>query len=312
MYSPSRATGLTIEFENMSSFYRTLGPALREEFGEPVRKVSVDANLGCPHKNSGGCVFCDEKSFSPAKEFRNISIGEQIREGVRRLQTRIQVDKFLAYFQPGTNTFGPTELLERLYREAMVSPGIVGLAIGTRPDCLPENVLDLLETLSRETWLTLEIGVQSIHDRSLRFLNRGHDFAAVDDAIRRVKRRQIRFGLHLILGIPGETGEDRIVTAERIAEYRPWSIKLHNLHVVKGTKLAQMWEQGLVPLPTLEEYAGYVVDFLERIPPETIIERVAGEVSEDYLLAPDWTARKHAARNAVEREFRNRMETGIR
>ncbi len=290
----------------MSSFYRTLGPALREEFGEPVRKVSVDANLGCPHKNSGGCVFCDEKSFSPAKEYCNILIGEQIREGIRRLQARTQVNKFLAYFQPGTNTFGSTETLERLYREAMVSPGIVGLAIGTRPDCLPEIVLDLLETLSLETWLTLEIGVQSIHDRSLRFLNRGHDFAAIDDAIRRVKRRRIRFGLHLILGIPGESKEDRFATAERIAEYRPWSVKLHNLHVVKGTKLARMWEQNAVPLPTLEEYAGYVVDFLERIPPETIIDRVSGEVKDEYLLAPDWTARKHAARNAVDREIRKR------
>ena len=279
--------------------YRTLGPALREEFGEPVRKVSVDAHLGCPHKQTGGCVFCDEKSFSPSKEYRSVSITEQIQEGIRWLHLRNGVKKFIAYFQPGTNTFGSPEQLERLYREAIAQPNVVGIAIGTRPDCLPENVLDLLEKLARETWLILEIGIQSIHDRSLRFLNRGHDFAAIDDAINRVKRRQIRFGVHLIFGIPGETESDRIATAEKIAEYRPYSVKLHNLHVTKNTKLAELWERGDFSLPTLEEYAGYVVDFLQRIPPETIVERVSGEVTKEFLLAPFWTSQKHAARNAI-------------
>ena len=291
------------------TFYRSLGQAYREEFGEPVRKVSVNANLPCPNKANGGCIFCNETSFSPSKELGDVSIPIQIQEGIRRLQFQGKVQKFIAYFQPGTNTFGPVERLERLYREAMSQPKIVGLAIGTRPDCLAEEVLDLLETLSRETALTLEIGVQSVQDTSLRFLNRGHDFAAIDDAVRRIQRRHIRFGVHLILGLPGETREDRTGTAEKIAQYRPYSVKFHNLYVLKNTKLAELWEQGKVPLPTLEEYAEYVVDFLERLPPETVIERISGEAKEELLLAPDWTARKHAARNAVDQEFRKRGRT---
>ncbi len=291
-------------------FYHPLGPALRAEFGAPVWKLSLDARLGCPHKNpadpTGGCIFCDAGSFSPSRKMGLESISDQIAEGICRLEHRYKAVRFIAYFQPASNTFGPVARLESLYREALAHPQVVGIAIGTRPDCLPDEVLDLLTRLSQETWLALELGLQSIHEKSLRFLNRGHDYPTFLDAVRRITKRGIRFGIHLILGIPGESRADRIATADEIARLRPHSIKLHNLYVVRNTALAKLWQTGTLELPECEEYAEYVVDFLERIPPGIIIERLASDASPEFLLAPDWTAKRHAARNAIDREFRER------
>lgn len=287
-------------------FYRPLGPAFREQFGEPVWKVSVDAKLGCPHKESGGCLFCNEIAFSPSREQGRDTISGQIAEGIRRLKHRYKAQRFIAYFQPSTNTFGPVELLERLYREALSHPQIVGLSIGTRPDCLSEDVLDLLERLSRENWLSLEIGLQSVHDRSLEFLNRGHDFECFLQSRNRIQARGIRLGVHLILGIPGEEESHRLQCAKTIAALQLHSIKLHNLSVVKNTRLATLWERGEISLPDCEQYARYVVDFLEYQSPETIIDRISNDVSEEYLLAPEWSAMRHKARNAVDQEFRRR------
>ena len=289
--------------------YNQLGPALRAEFGSPVRKVSIDAGMTCPHKNSGGCVFCDASSFSPSRRLRQhgkMSIKEQIDDGVNRQSKHNSQPKVIAYFQPSTNTFGSVDFLENTFRQAISHPSVVGIAIGTRPDCLPNEVLDLLAELSREKWLSLEIGLQSAHDKSLVFLNRGHDYATFVDAVDRAKDRNLRLCVHLILGIPGETREEMNQTALQMAGFSLHSIKLHNLYVVKNTKLTDLWKSGLVPLPSCEEYVGYVTDFLERTPHETIIERVSAESGNEFLLAPDWMVEKHAVRNAMDREFRKR------
>lgn len=310
MFSRYSLSSFEMTWRSENHFYRTLGHYFREEFGEPVRKISVDARFGCPHKNSGGCVFCCEESFSPAREQGLNLISEQIREGVRRMENttkKVMVRKFIAYFQPGTNTFATVERLEKVYREALASSEIVGIAIGTRPDCLADEVLDLLQRLCEETWLSLEIGLQSIHDRSLRFFNRGHDFQTFDTAVEKITARKIRWGVHLILGIPGEDHDDRLATARKIAQYKPHSIKLHNLYVARNTKLAQMWCRGEVPLPTSAEYAQYVVDFLEWQHPQSVIERISAQTKPEYLLAPSWSTEKHTVRNAVDREFRKRQ-----
>ena len=282
----------------------------RREFGAPVRKISVDAHFSCPNIDGtvgrGGCVFCDARSFSPSRQFGLDEIDAQISDGILKLQRRFNADKFVAYFQPSTNTHAPVETLERVYRAALRRPEVVGLAIGTRPDAVGEPVLELLEELSRETWLALELGLQSSKDASLRAMNRGHDYACFVDAVERAQRRKLRLGVHLILGLPDETRDDMRLTARRVAALGFHSVKLHNLYVVRGTPLARAWRDGSVAIQSLDEYAQCAADFLEVLSPETVVERLAGEASAEFLLAPDWTGVKHAGRNAIENELRRR------
>ncbi|MBP5622075.1 MAG: TIGR01212 family radical SAM protein [Thermoguttaceae bacterium] len=268
--------------QNGSRYY-TLGAYFKREFGGIVRKISVDAHFSCPNIDGtvgrGGCVFCDAVSFSPSRRFGLEDIDAQIDDGIKQLQRRFDATKFIAYFQPSTNTHAPVETLEKAYRIALRRPEVVGLAIGTRPDALGNDVLDLLAEIAKEKWLSLEIGLQSSHDRTLRLLNRGHDYACFVDAVTRARSRSLRLGTHLILGLPGESRDDIVLTGRRVAALGIESVKLHHLYVEKNTVLAKMWEQGLVTLPSLEEYAEEVVDALETLSPETVVERVAGETS---------------------------------
>ncbi len=282
----------------------------RREFGEPIRKISIDAHFSCPNVDGtvgrGGCAFCDVASFSPSRRLGLSDINAQIDEGVLQLQRRFKVKKFIAYFQPSTNTHAPVETLRRVYETALARPEVVGLAVGTRPDAVPNETLDLLAEIAREKWVVVEFGLQSTKDATLRWLGRGHDYAAFVDATVRAKERGLRVGAHLILGLPNETRDDLLLTARRVASFGLHSVKLHHLYVARNTRLAAMWRAGDVPLPTLEEYARMVVDFLEILDPNVVVERVAGETSAEYLLAPEWTGIKHAGRNAVEKEFRAR------
>lgn len=282
----------------------------RREFGAPARKISVDAHFTCPNIDGtvgrGGCVFCNAKSFSPSRLFELDDIDAQIDDGIVKLKRRFNVDQFIAYFQPSTNTHAPLETLERVYRTAIRRPEIVGLAIGTRPDAVGEPVLELLEELSKEKWLVLELGLQSSKDESLRLINRGHDYACFRDAVARAKRRGLRLGVHLILGLPGETRDDAILTARRVAASGFHSVKLHNLYVVRDTPLEAAWRAGRVKTLELEEYARLAADVLEVLAPDSVAERLAGEASPEFLLAPEWTGVKHVARNMIERELKRR------
>lgn len=290
--------------------YYTLSQYYKREFGGVVRKISVDAHFSCPNIDGtvgrGGCIFCDAVSFSPGRRFGLEDIDAQIDDGIKKLTRRFDASRFIAYFQPSTNTHAPIETLEKAYGVALRRPEVVGLAIGTRPDALGEDVLDLLAKIAKEKWLSLEIGLQSSHDKTLKYLNRGHDYACFVDAVKRANARGLRLGTHLVLGLPGETREDARLTARRVASLPIHSVKLHNLYVVKKTRLAVLWEQGSVDLPTLEEYAEYAADAIEVLPPDTIVERVAGEAERDFLLAPEWTGVKHAGRNAVEKALKAR------
>ena len=278
------------EWRRNGNRYYTLSPYFKKEFGGVVRKISVDAHFSCPNIDGtvgrGGCIFCDAVSFSPGRRFGLEEIDAQIDDGIRQLQRRFQTEK--------------------AYRTAIRRPEIVGLTIGTRPDALGDGVLDLLADIAKEKWLSLEIGLQTSHDATLRFLNRGHNYACFVDAVERAKLRNLRLGTHLILGLPGETRDDVVLTSRRVAALDLHSVKLHHLYVVKNTKLASLYAEGKVKLPTLEEYADLVVDALERFSPETVVERVAGEATEEFLVAPEWTAFKHAGRNAVDVAFRRR------
>lgn len=275
----------------------------------------MDAGFGCPNADgtvaSGGCVFCNIRSFSPSRRPTPgrptaSSIAEQIAEGETRLRQRYGAERFVAYFQPATNTYAPVEQLRTAYEEAMRQPGIVGLAIGTRPDCVPDEVLDLLAELSQRIWLSLEFGLQTIHDRSLDWMNRGHHYDAFLDAVHRSRLRGLHLGAHLILGLPHETRDDMRATAREMARLKIESVKLHNLYAVKDTPLAQAVERGTVRLLERDEYLACVVDFLEHLAPDCVIDRLSGDAPPEYLIAPQWCLDRSGVRAAVERELQRR------
>lgn len=278
--------------------------------GHRVWKVSVDGGLGCPNVDgtvgTAGCIFCNVHSYSPSRRLHLTSITNQLDEGIRRIRRRQAVDHFLAYFQPGANTYAPVRRLRELWEEALRHPQVVGLVVGTRPDCVPDEVLDLLAEFARRTWLSVEYGLQTIHDRSLNWLVRGHDYHAFLDAVRRSRGRGLRIGAHVILGLPCETRDQMLATARELARLRIESVKLHNLYAAKNTLLARMLNAGEVELPGRGEYVGCVVDFLEELPPQCVVDRLSADCPREYLVAPRWCLDKSAVRAAIEAEFRRR------
>ncbi len=283
---------------------------LRNRFGQRVQHVSVDAGFTCPNVDGtvarGGCVFCDNRSFSPSRRTRRSEILEQIEEGIRRLKLRYKVDRFLAYFQPATNTYASVDRLRPLYEAALEHPKVVGLVIGTRPDCVPDDVLELLSEMASQTYLLVEYGMQTAHDRSLDWMNRGHHHQATCDTIARSQGRNFGIGVHIMLGLPGETPADMMHTANEVARLDVDAIKIHNLYAVHNTPMAADVESGKVRLLQRDEYVDLLVDFLERVPATCRIERISGDVPKDYLVGPQWCLDKPAIRAAVEKEFERR------
>ena len=283
---------------------------LRRKFGGRVQKVSLDAGFTCPNVDGtvavGGCVFCDNRSFSPSRRVPRVQIRDQLEDGIRRLKWRYKVDRFLAYFQPATNTYAPVERLRQLYWQPLDHPQVVGMAIGTRPDCVPDETLDLLEELAGRTYLSVEYGMQSIHDRSLDWMNRGHHHASFVDAVARSRNRGFEICAHVILGLPGETRDDVLATARELARLRVDAVKVHNLYAVKHTPLAEWVESGQVRLMDRDEYVERVVDVLEVLPPDCLVERVGGDAPPKYLVGPAWCLDKPALRAALDAEFARR------
>ncbi|MDZ4819135.1 MAG: TIGR01212 family radical SAM protein [Planctomycetota bacterium] len=283
---------------------------LRQKFGGRVQKVSIDAGFTCPNVDGtvakGGCTFCDNRSFSPSRRLPRQQVLGQIDEGIRRLKWRYDVERFMAYFQPATNTYAPVDRLRGLYTEALSHPQVVGLAIGTRPDCVPHDVLDLLSELARDAYLSVEYGMQTMHDRSLDWMNRGHHHDAFVDAMQRSRGRGFEICAHVMLGLPGESPEDMLATARELARHQVDAVKIHNLYAVKNTPLADQVERGEVVLMEREPYVKTVVDFMELLPPSTIIERISGEAPPKYFVGPAWSLDKSAIRAAVDHEFERR------
>jgi uncharacterized protein len=296
-----RAAGLL--YHRLNFFYR-------KRFGAKVWKLSLDAGCDCPNRDGKlatlGCVFCDPESFSPSRRMGLASVAEQLEEGIRRLKLRNPVERFVAYFQPGTNTYGPIDRLRQAYQQAIAHPEVVGLAIGTRPDCVGEDVLDLLVELAAKKWVVVEYGLQTIHDRTLDLLRRGHHYDAFLDAYRRTRSRNLDIGVHVILGLPGESRDDMLATARELAALEIHSVKLHNLYAVRNTVLADQVAAGEVKLPEFSQHVGYAVDFLEQLPGNVVIDRLCGDAPPAYLVGPQWCLDKAAVREVVEAEFRRR------
>ena len=285
---------------------------LRQIFGHRVQKVSIDAGFTCPNVDGtvalGGCNFCDNRSFSPSRRLPRQTILEQIDEGIRRLKRRYTCDHFTAYFQPATNTYAEVEKLRQVYFEAVSHPKVVAMAIGTRPDCVPDEVIDLLEEVASKVYLSVEYGMQTMHDRSLEWMNRGHDHDSMLDAMERSRGRGFEICAHIMLGLPGESYEDMMETAREAARLKLDSIKIHNLYAVKNTPLGEQVERGEVELMGRDDYIKTLVDFLEVLPPTTIVERISGEAPGDYFIGPSWCLDKPGVLNALESEM-NRRDT---
>lgn len=280
-----------------------------KKFGERVQKVSVDAGFSCPNKDgtlsSKGCIFCDKYGSGPIR-FAGLPLNEQIERGIQLAKARYGANLYIVYFQAHTNTYCRWETLKKYIDIALSYKGVVGISIGTRPDYLPDEILDGLGELSKATYLWLEIGLQSIHDRSLRFLNRNHTFSDFENAFKRAKKRKIAVCAHVILGIPGETWEDMMDTAKYLAKIEIDGVKIHPLHVLAGTDLQKMYEHNTVKLLEKEEYVKLVVDFIERLHPSTIIHRITGERELSLLIAPQWVLKKPEVIMDIEKEFERR------
>lgn len=294
----------------MSRRYYAFSRFLREKFGAKVYRVTIDAGFTCPNVDgtatTGGCVFCDNRSFSPNRRLPKSSIAEQVERGVRILHERYGASQFLAYFQAATNTYAPVDKLRRLYDEAVRHPQVVGLAIGTRPDCVPDPVLDLIEKHARKRYVCLELGLQSMHDRSLDWMNRGHHLDSFLDAVERCQGRGFDICVHVILGLPGESRDDMLATADLLAALPIQAVKIHNLHVVRDTPLAEMHAQGTARMLERQEYVELVCDFLERLPANLVIQRLQGDAPPDYLIAPLWCLDKAGLLRDIDAELERR------
>jgi radical SAM protein (TIGR01212 family) len=287
----------------LSSHVNTFGQAMLHRYGERVHKIAIDAEFTCPNldgsKGRGGCTFCNNASFSPNGR-QPPGIIEQLAAGRRVIRKRTGARKYLAYFQAYTNTYADIHSLRKLYDQALSEPDVIGLAIGTRPDCAPDPVLDLLAGYQRqghEIWL--ELGLQSSFDESLRRVNRGHGFAEYKTALLAARKRGLQVCTHLIIGLPGETKQHCKVTLERVLELGVDGLKLHPLHVVKGTQLANEWRRGEYQPLLLDEYVDIATDLIRHTPPEVIFHRVTATAAKHILLAPGWCSQKWRVLNRI-------------
>jgi uncharacterized protein len=272
--------------------YNAFGRHMKDRCGGAVFKVNVDAGFTCPNRDGtvsfGGCIYCNNDSFRPAACSGKASVTEQIERGIPYLRSRYGADKFIVYFQPFTNTYAHVDVLERLYREALAFPGVVGLAIGTRPDCVDEEKLALLEELGRERFILIEYGLQSTHDKTLKFVNRGHDYACFRNAVETTAGRGIGIGAHVILGFPTETREEMLGMADELSSLPIEYLKLHQLQVVRDTALAGLYAENPFPTFGYEEYLRFIAAFIERLSPKIVLQRLFAAAPEDILIAPIW------------------------
>jgi radical SAM protein (TIGR01212 family) len=294
----------------LSDVVHTFGSDLLRRYGARVHKLAIHAGFTCPNrdgsKGRGGCSFCNNVSFSPHAR-REPKVSEQIAAGRAVVRKRTGAVRFLAYFQAYTNTYADVERLGALYREALAEPDVIGLSVGTRPDAVPEPVLDLLADLrdqGHEIWL--ELGLQSAFDATLARVNRGHGFVDYCRALARIQRRGLPVCTHLIIGLPGEGRQAAFGSLERVLAQGADGLKLHPLHVVKNTTLAAHWRRGDYHPLTMDAYIEIAADLIERTPPEVVFHRVTGTAARDILLAPTWCSKKWAVLNGIEAALRRR------
>lgn len=293
-------------------YYNDFSSFLRDCLGCKVQKITLDGGFTCPNRDGtlgrGGCTYCNNQTFSPAFCHRNRPIVEQMCEGIKFFAHKYPHMKYIAYFQAYTNTYASIDRLKALYEEALSVDGTVGIAIGTRPDCISDELLDYLSELSKRTFLIVEYGIESTYDATLRRINRGHDYATAIDAVEHTAARGIRVGAHFILGLPGESRTMLVEQAAVISRLPLTTLKLHQLQLIRGTRMAQEYEE--VPqdfsLFSLDDYVETVVDFVERLRPDIVLERFASSSPKELLIAPDWGIKNYELVEKVKRRMRER------
>ncbi len=290
--------------------YNTFDNYLKARFGCKVAKVSLNCAFGCPNrdgtKGTGGCIYCSPSGSGDFAGNPDKSVTEQFYEVKAGLDAKWHDAKYLPYFQAGTGTYAPVERLRSLYFEALSLPNIVGMSIATRPDCIPNDVLELLSEIAARTYLTVELGLQTVHDKTGKLINRCTDYAEFLETYERLSERGINVCVHLINGLPGETRNMMLESVETVGKLRPHSVKLHMLHILKNTAAEQMYYDGKIKVFELDEYVNLVCDELELLPYDTVIQRITGDGGRDTLVAPLWSVKKFAVMNGVDREMNRR------
>ena len=281
----------------MQKRYRDLNSYFRSLFGCRVQKISLDAGLTCPNRDGTyskrGCIYCNNRGSGTGAFRQGLTITEQLVQGKIALTKRYKAQKFIAYFQSYSNTYAPVNTLKRLYREALAVEGVVGLSIGTRPDCVDEPVLNLLQELSETHLVWVEYGLQSAKNETLALINRGHNLECFENAVAATQNRGIKICAHVILGLPRETKADMLATARIIAGLGIDGVKIHLLYVVKGTRLEQLYRQNEYRCLAQDEYVELVCEFLEHLPKDMVIQRLTGDPHPKELVAPRWSLKKN-------------------
>lgn len=290
--------------------YNTLNNELQTIFACKIMKLSLDGGFTCPNRDgtlgTRGCIFCSEEGSGEFAGSKLISIKEQARDQKVLLSKKWKSDKYIAYFQNFTNTYSTVDRLKKLYYEALTIEGVVGLAIATRPDCISDEILDLLEELNTRTFLWIELGLQSIHEKSAHFIRRAYPLSIYEDTIRRLKERNIKVVTHLIIGLPYETKEDIHASVKYMAKTNTWGIKLHSLYIQKYTDLYDYYIKNPFPILTKEEYVDIIVDSLELLPKKMVIHRVTGDGKKDLLHEPKWSGDKLNVLTSIDKELKVR------
>lgn len=290
--------------------YHSLDYDLKHTFGEKVYRLSLNGGMTCPNRDgtldSRGCIFCSAGGSGDFATAPTLSVTEQITQAKERIRSKSDCSKFIAYFQAYTNTYAPVSYLRALFTEAIAHPDIVALSIATRCDCLPEDVLDLLEELNHVKPVWVELGLQSIHNETLQLIRSGFTYEQYLSAVDALTERHLPVITHLILGLPGETKEMMLASVDAVAQLPVSGIKLQLLHVLKNTDLAQLYETSPFPVFSLEEYCDFVVTCIEHLPPEMVIHRITGDGPRSLLIAPLWSTDKKRVLNTIQRCFRER------
>lgn len=292
----------------MDQHYNDYGTWIRRQFPFRVQKISIDGGFSCPNRDgrisSGGCTYCDNRTFNPAYCDRTKSVSEQIREGKAFFARKYPDMKYLAYFQSFTNTYAPVAELKRLYEEALAEPDIVGIVIGTRPDCISDALLDYLEDLNRHTFLIVEYGIESTNDDTLRHINRGHDFACSRRAIERTHQRGILTCGHVILGLPGEDEAENLRQAHQLSALPLDILKIHQMQIIRGTVLARQYAENPFHVYSVEEYISLVGKYIQHLRKDLVLERFVSQSPADMLIAPRWGLKNHEFTDRLNRHLR--------
>ena len=293
-------------------YYNEFSTFLRSHFGCKVQKITLDGGFTCPNRDGtlgrGGCTYCNNQTFSPAFSNRTSSIVKQMNDGIAFFAHKYPEMRYLAYFQAYTNTYGSLDKLVQRYEEALTVEGTLGIVIGTRPDCMPDELLDYLQSLAERTFVLVEYGIESTSDVTLARINRGHGYAAAVDAVKRTAQRGIPVGAHIILGLPGEDRRSIMRQAAELSQLPLTTLKLHQLQIIRGTRMEKEYAERPeeFSLFSLDEYIETVVDYIERLRPDIVLERFASQSPKELLIAPDWGIKNHELVDKVKRRMRER------